>query len=129
FEQSNFSICGVGGDLTETEDRTEDRLSYARATAEYFLRSLKNADPPYKVLLLSVPPPGQLDGESGNQICGDFIDSYHPRLCVVAGNPEHRGCQRIGHTLVVNPGRLADGSAAWLDINRDANHQVEMLEL
>jgi Icc-related predicted phosphoesterase len=37
--------------------------------------------------------------------------------------------QRIGHTFVVNPGRLADGSAAWPDRNRHKDEQVEMLGL
>ena len=38
-----------------------------------------------------------------------------------------RGMQRIAHTLVVNPGRFADGSAAWLDWGRPAGEQVELL--
>ena len=60
---------------------------------------------------------------------GDLIDSYHPTLCVVAGTTERRGSQRIAHTLVVNPGRLADGSVAWLDWNRSRGEQVEILPL
>jgi hypothetical protein len=45
---------------------------------------------------------------------------------VVAGSTAHRGWQRIAHTLVVNPGCLADGSAAWLDRGRD---EVDFLDL
>jgi hypothetical protein len=40
FEQGDVAICGLGGELTESEDRTEDRLCFARASAEYFLRAL-----------------------------------------------------------------------------------------
>ena len=127
FEQGDVAVGGLGGELTEAEDHTEDRLCYSRASAEYFLRSLWQAEQPHKVLLLSVAPPGQLGGEAGNRICGDFIDSYHPSLCVVAGTTERRGFQRIAHTLVVNPGRLADGSVAWLDWNRSKDEQVEFL--
>jgi hypothetical protein len=129
FAQGDTAFCGVGGELTEAEDRTEDRLSCARATAEYFLRTLRRADQPNKILLLSVAPPGQLGGDAGNRICGDFIDSHHPSLCVVAGTTERRGWQRIARTLVVNPGRLADGSLAWLDWNRPKDEQVELLRL
>jgi Icc-related predicted phosphoesterase len=129
FEDGDVAINGLGGDLTEAEDHCENRLCSARSTAEYFLRTLWRAEQPHKVLLLSVPPPGQLGGEIGNPICGDFIDSYHPSLCVVAGTTERRGVQRIAHTFVVNPGRLADGSAAWLDWKQHKDDQVEFLQL
>jgi Icc-related predicted phosphoesterase len=128
FEEGDVAINGLGGELTEAEDRTEDRLCSARGSAEYFLRTLWRAEQPHKVLLLSVTPPGQLGGEAGNRICGDFIDSYHPSLCVVAGTTERRGVQRIAHTFVVNPGRLADGSVAWLDWKKDKDDQVEFLK-
>jgi len=129
FEEGDAAINGLGGELTEAEDRTEERLCYARATAEYFIRTLWYAEQPNKILLLSVAPPGPLGGENGNRVCGDFIDSYHPRLCVVAGETERRGVQRIARTLVVNPGRLADGSVAWLDWNRSKDEQVELLRV
>jgi len=127
FEEGDVAINGIGGELTEDRDRTVERLSYARASAEYFLRTLWQADQTHKVLLMSVAPPGQLGGDDGNGICGDFIDSYHASLCVVAGTTERRGFHRVAHTLVVNPGRLADGSAAWLDWNRIKPEQVEIL--
>jgi hypothetical protein len=129
FEQGDVAICGIGGELTEAEDRTDERLCYARDTAAYFLRSLWQAEQPHKVLLVSVAPPGPLGGKDGNRICGDFIDSYHPSLCVAAGTTEQRGVQQIAHTLVVNPGRLADGSVAWLDWSRPRDEQVELLRV
>lgn len=127
WEEADLAVCGLGGELTEDEDQTEGRLCHSRAAAEYFLRTLWRAEQPHKVMLLSVAPFGQLGGATGNRICGDFIDSYHPSLCVVAGPTDHRGVQRIAHTLVVNPGRLADGSAAWLDWGRSKEDQVEFL--
>jgi Icc-related predicted phosphoesterase len=127
FEQGDMAVGGLGGALTETEDRTEDQVFYARTSAEYFIRSLWQADPPYKVLLLSVAPSGELGGEAGNRICGDFIDSYHPSLCVVEGTSQRRGSQRIAHTLIVNPGGLADGCVASLDRSRSRDEQVQML--
>jgi Icc-related predicted phosphoesterase len=126
-EEGDAAFCGLGGDLTERDDHTEGLLCHARATAEYFLRPLWRADQPRKILLLSVAPPGPLGGEGGNHVCGDLIDSYHPALCVAAGATDRRGVQRIAHTVVVNPGRLVDGSAAWLDWSRPAGEQVEFL--
>jgi hypothetical protein len=127
WEEGDVAVCGLGGELSEDQDRAEGQLCHARASAEYFLRKLWRVEQPHKVLLLSVAPPGQLGGGAGNRICGDFIDSYHPSLCVVAGPTDRRGVQRIAHTLVVNPGRLADGSAAWLDWKRGKEEQVELL--
>jgi len=125
FTHGDIAVCGLGGQLTEGEDRTDDRLCYSRATAEYLLRTLWQVEQPHKVLLLSAAPPGPLGGEDGNRICGDFIDSYHPNLCVVAGSTRNRGTQRIAHTLVVNPGGLADGSIACLDRGRGGEDSVE----
>jgi Icc-related predicted phosphoesterase len=129
LEQNDVAICGLGGELTEAEDRSEDRLCNSRPAAEYYLRTLWQAEQPLKFLLLSVAPPGQLGGEAGNRICGEFIDSYHPSLCVVVGQTEKRGFQQTAHTLAINPGRLADGSLAWLDRSRIRNDQVELLRL
>jgi Icc-related predicted phosphoesterase len=129
WEQGNVAINGLGGELTEAGDCAEEPLCYARASAEYFLRTLWQAEQPHKVLLLSVTPPGDLGGEAGNPVCGDFLDSYHPSLGLVAGTTERRGFRQIGHTLVVNPGRLADGSVAWLDWNRPRGEQVDFLPL
>ena len=68
-----------------------------------------------------------VDGFSSRRvlIVGDLIDWLRPSLCVVAGPTERRGLQRIASTLIVNPGRLADGSAAWLDWDRSGDDQVE----
>lgn len=127
-ERPPVAISGAGGELTEHEDRGDERLRCARATAEYMLRTLWQTDQPRRILLLSVPPSEPLGGPQANPIAGEIIDSYHPDLCVVAGPSDHRGVERVAHTLVVNPGRLADGSAAWLDW-RNEEQPVAMLDL
>ncbi|GIW81451.1 MAG: heat-stable protein [Gemmatales bacterium] len=127
WEEGDVAVCGLGGKLSEDQDRTEEELCYSRASAEYYLRTLWRAEQPHKILLFAAAPPGQLGGDTGNRICGDFIDSYHPTLCVVSGLTEHRGVQRIAHTTVVNPGSFIDGSAAWLDWKRPKEEQVEFL--
>ncbi len=127
-ERPPVAISGVGGELTENEDRADEQLWCSRATAEYLLRTLWRTDQPRRILLLSVPPSEPLGGGQANAIAGEIVDSYHPDLCVVAGPTDHRGTERIAHTLVVNPGRLADGSAAWLDWRNEAQ-PVIMLDL
>jgi hypothetical protein len=129
FQEGDITLAGIGGQLTENVDSCEVTVRCSRTAAEYFLRKLWSAEQPRKILLLGSAPKGALGGEDGNVVAGDLIDSYHPSLCVVAGPTACRGTQRIAHTLVVNPGRLADGSAAWLDWSRSGGEQVEFLDL
>lgn len=126
-EEGDIAVCGIGGRLTEQNDRFEEDVSYSRASAEYFFRLLWKAEQPRKILLLNDPPPGRLGGEAGNPITGEFVESYHPSLCVVSGETARRGTQRIAHSLIVNAGQLADGSAAWLDWESPPERQVEFL--
>ncbi len=126
-QEGDVALAGIGGQLTENVDGCEAAIRCSRTTAEYFLRKLWAAEQPRKVLLLATAPKGALGGDEGNAVAGDLIDSYHPSLCVVAGPTAHRGTQRIAHTLVINPGWLADGSAAWLNWDRGAG-QVELLD-
>ncbi len=126
----DVAICGIGGELTEWVDTGEHSVRVSRSVAEYLLRPLWAVEKPRKVLLLGAPPPGPMGGAGdGAAIAGELIDSYHPDLCAVGGRTEHRGVQQIAGTTVVNPGRLADGSAAWLDWLRPRPEQVELLDL
>lgn len=121
-------ILGVGGELTHAEDSGDLVIRCSRTTAEYFLQPFDAADESKKVLLLSSAPRGRLGGSIGNSVAGDLVNSYHPRLCVVGGPGSARGVERVAHTTVVNPGSLSEGSAAWIDWNRDVDAQVEMID-
>jgi hypothetical protein len=125
-EEHDLAICGLGVAITEQPLMRED--AYTRLKALYFLRCLRTSRKPRKVLLLPDSPPGVLGGPHGNIVIGDLIDGLKPNLCVVAGSTERRGVQRIASTLVVNPGHLTDGSAAWLDWDRSGDDQVEFLQ-
>lgn len=120
-------IAGVGGELTHVEDSGEPVVRCSRTTAEYFLQAFGAADESEKVLLLGSTPTGALGGDTGNEIASDLVDSYHPKLCIVAGPNESRGVERVARTSIVNPGSLSDGSAAWIDWSREINEQVEMI--
>jgi hypothetical protein len=124
-EAGDLMVIGIGGALADHHLLGGD--SYSRPEAEYFLRPLWSSDKPRKVLLLPEPPPGPLSKKEANPLVADLIDSLHPNLCLVNGSSERRGTQQIGNTLVVNPGRLADGFAAWL--NWTHAPQVEMVNL
>jgi Icc-related predicted phosphoesterase len=122
LEEGNAALCGLGG-------RIDHGDGLSRALAEFHLRQIGSAEQPQRILLLSSPPPGILGGSEGNAVVGELIDSLHPTLCVVSGPTEQRGSQRIGHTLIVNPGFLAEGFAAWVDLGKPGDDQVELLDL
>jgi hypothetical protein len=126
-QKGDVAVCGIGGRIGN--GAVVDRDSFPRTLAEYHLRPLLAARQPHRILLLSVPPTGPLGGDEGTPLIGDLIDSHHPSLCVVGGSDACRGCQRLARTLVVNPGSLAEGSAAWLDWGRPAAEAVEFLDV
>ncbi|MCS7167550.1 MAG: hypothetical protein RMI91_05990 [Gemmatales bacterium] len=129
LEEEDVALCGVGGEITEHEELSETRVRISRHLAEYYLRKLWESDQSRKILVLSQPPPGQLGGSDGNPIVGEFVDSYHPSLCLVGGATEHRGWQRVAKTIVINPGRLVDNSVALFDATKHADEQVDLLYL
>jgi Icc-related predicted phosphoesterase len=120
-------IAGVGGDLSEAEDSGDPVVRCSRTTAEYFLQAFGAAAESEKVLLLGSAPQGAVGAERGSAVAGDLVDSFHPKLCVVSGSIEGPTVERIAHTTIVNPGSLAQGSAAWIDWSREIDEQVELL--
>ena len=127
IQERDVAVCGLGGRIACGCAVELDCCS--RTQAEYALRTLWAAPQPRKVLLLAAPPPGSLGGKEGTTLTGELIDTYHPALCVVGDGNERRGCQRIAGTLVVNPGHLADGVAAWVDWSRPGADRAEFLDL
>jgi Icc-related predicted phosphoesterase len=126
-EEGDLAVCGLGGTIAEGPLLGTE--AFTRTTAEYLLRPLGRSDRPRKVLLLASAPSGPLGGPEGKPMVWDLIDSYHPDLCAVYGGTDQQGSQRVGKTLVVNPGCLADGRAAWLDWGRGEGDRIELLNL
>lgn len=126
FVRAGYAVSGIGGLITESEDSDFPVIRYSHAAAEFYLRTLWQIEKPVKILLLSEPPTGQLGGSEGNSIVKELITSYHPTICVVAGKKENRGSEHFARTLVVNPGLLVEGSAAWIE---RVSKKVEMIDL
>jgi hypothetical protein len=127
--EGDGAVAGIGGELTPSEDAGAPVVRQSHTTAEYFLRPLWNSKPSLKVLLPAVPPTGRLGGPEGSPIVSELLHTGIPHLCAVGGPQEARGFERVARTTVVNPGELAEGSAAWVDLNRPAGERVRILDL
>lgn len=101
---------------------------YSRTLAMYYLRPMWTCPQPHKVLLLPSPP-NCWEGHTGaTHLADPLITTYRPELCVIGNTCGTPTVERLASTLIVTPGDLADGSAAWLDRSRHPTHQVELLQ-
>jgi hypothetical protein len=121
------AVCGVGGRVSDGPACELDLCS--RTEAEYIARPLRDARQPRKALLLSAAPPGPLGGEGSSVASADLIARCRPGVCVVLGPGDRFGIQRLDRTLVVNPGSLAEGRAAWLNWSDPADPLIRLLDL
>lgn len=58
-------------------------------------------------------------GHVGSRSIRDFIVAKRPFLCVTGHIHEGRGIDKIGDTLIVNPGPLKNGNYAAIEIERE----------
>lgn len=68
---------------------------------------------------------------AGSQQFTDFIKEHQP-LAVICGHI-HEGCgiDKIGETLVINPGALLEGHYAWLELSKNSEgfYKIDNAEL
>ncbi len=86
---------------------------------------------PKSVLISHNPPKDTLCDDIGNNVhvgsvaVRDFILEHQPDVCICGHIHEARGIDRLGRTLVVNPGNLAGGGYVLLRVN-DGQLSVEL---
>lgn len=114
---------GMGGEIVDDRDTVRDedtRLHYPAWEAEYrlkVLRELEFKDYPL-VLLLGTPPAHKGTGQPGSEALAELVKTHRARVALVAGDEPLE--ERLGTTLVVCPGRLADGHYAVVDVLGDS---------
>ena len=123
----DVAVCGVGGRVSDGPACELDLCSHTQAA--YAARPLRDARESRKILLLAAPPPGPLGGAAGSAVSADMIACSQPGLCVAMGPGDRVGTQRLGRTLVVNPGYLSEGRAAWLDWSRPGDPRIRLFDL
>lgn len=128
ISMEGFTISGFGGGIGEKKE-TYFQLIYPAETVRFGFRKIKYIAG-RKIILFHIPPHGILDryGEAhlGHKVINDIIEDVMPELVICGHAHEHRGCETLGSTSIVNPGALKDGSAAIIDLNRE---KVRFLDL
>lgn len=129
-------VAGFGGQLTADETALPDGWHFPgwelRITFEHlaaFNAQFQMAQ--RRVLLLGTPPRGHhvdRDGEQsvGFQVVNGVLRTYQPHLVCCAGPPSGRGVEHIETTPVVNPGLVADGCYALINM-ADLSVRLERL--
>lgn len=108
------ALLGIGGS-TYTPMNTPSEFSetqYAQWLAA-LREQAKNY--PHKILVSHNPPKNTLCDDIGNnthvgsEAVRQFIEDNQPEICVCGHIHEGRATDKIGDTVVINPGMLADG--------------------
>jgi hypothetical protein len=127
IEEGDVAVVGLGACVTDYT--STDIGYYSRSLADYYFRSLWTTSKPRTVLLLPESPQSWLGEVENRRTVKSLITAYRPRVCVLGISSKGRGVERIADTLVINPGHLSEGNAAWLDWDRPPGEQVEFLDL
>jgi Icc-related predicted phosphoesterase len=122
----DVGIFGCGGsNITPMDTPTELEEPELRAVLERAHATV--ADAPRRLMICHTPPyDTRLDRlmngtPVGSPAVRDFIETHHPDVAVVGHIHEGRGVDRIGGTLVLNPGALRDGGYVRID---DDGHRL-----
>lgn len=129
-------VLGFGGRLTRQSD-TRTLLHYPASEAQAFFDHAAKLSTSYqhaqrRIFLFATPPCGeQVDRLPNDQHCGvalinTIIQAHQPQFACCAGPAQGRGIEMLDGTLIVNPGSLAEGSYAMIDIDLVS---IRMLDL
>lgn len=109
-----LAIFGIGGsNITPMQTPSEfSEDAYQGWLEELWSEAGKY---PHKILISHTPPKDTICDDIGGGVhvgstaVREFIEKNQPDICLCGHIHEGRGMDRIGKTLVINPGMLADG--------------------
>lgn len=121
-------VAGFGGALTTDAGEEQLLLRFRDWEARMLFEHLPAFNPTFqlaqrRIFLFGAPPRGGrvdlLDGEHvGASVLNQINRQYQPHLVCCAGPASGRGVELVDGALVVNPGSLAAGSYAIVDLGR-----------
>ncbi|HEY0603592.1 MAG TPA: universal stress protein [Herpetosiphonaceae bacterium] len=125
-------VAGFGGKLTQEQPTTDESIHFpaweARVAFEH-LHAYNDVfrSAPRRIFLFAVPPQSthtdrQASEDQGVGLLTSLIRAYQPALVCCGGPAGTRGVEMIDGTQVVNPGWLADGAYALIDLQNLTVH-------
>ena len=114
FINGNVGIFGVGGS-NRTPFNTPNEFSENEIESFIIQGYNKVKDTPLKLFISHTPPFNtSLDIVTNGQHVGskavrDFIEKYQPDVCITGHIHEAKGEDRIGRTIIINPGPFKNG--------------------
>lgn len=113
-----FIFTGFGGEITPGDKEDYFLLKYPRQECIFGTRRMRFLNPP-RIIIFHSPPISKLDLEDGQHrgapFVNEIIDAVAPSFLFCGHVPKAWGMEKIGETLVVNPGALALGQYALVD--------------
>ena len=125
-----LSICGSGGGTiftgkTENERTEEDILSDYNIVLNTIAETNDQSLWKSLILISHNPPKDTLCDKvnetlhAGSQLFTDFIKEHQPLLVVTGHIHEGRAIDKIGETVIMNPGALLENNYGWIEIEME----------
>lgn len=112
---AGYVVVGFGGEITANERETELFLRYPAWEAEFALDFMRHLEQD-KILLTHMPPTENAETPPpGAGAVSHMIKTYAPQFAVASRPNGEKGKSTVANTIVLFPGRLANGDYAILD--------------
>ncbi len=129
----NMRICGLGGSNPTPfntpfefgEDEIQRELDNLMAGMDDEISILVTHAPPHGTEVDRIPSGDNV----GSTAVRNIIEKHEPCINICGHIHESPGVDRIGKTVIVNPGQLSDGRAALVEISEDGSVKAEILDL
>ncbi len=119
FGPGHIAFVGMGGHILDDEHVTpeeHEELRYPGWMVEYELKILNELKDYVKVFLFSTPPSHKGMNRDGSTTLEELIKTFAPVAAIVDDKEFYH--EFLGTTLVVSPGKLAEGDYAVVDLRR-----------
>lgn len=126
----NVGICGFGGSnptpfntpLEFGESEIYDELkNIILQIKDQDIQILLTHAPPYNTCTDMIPSGDHVGSVSVREI----IEKYKPTLNICGHIHESPGIDKIGETVIINPGEFSKGSACLITVDQDKNEDID----
>ena len=125
----NIGFYGHGGARTPTGTFLEPSEKEFEVYLKIGYEKVKNAK--YKIQITHMPPKDtRLDLtftnlHVGSEAIRNFILNFNPNVAICSHIIESKGIDRLGKTILINPGRITEGYFGIIDLNTETKINIE----